>query len=259
MLYTVEGIVIRSMDYGEGNKIITIYTKEAGKAAVMVRGAKKTQSRHAAVSQLFTYGHFIYYKSRSGQMGTLNSGEIIDSRHLLRENLQMTGYAAYLAELTDRIIGDEEGSAFLFGQLTAAYEAIEQGKEPRIISHIYELKMLEIAGYAPVLHECVNCGLPFNPSAAAQGEMAAALSVRMGGALCNRCKNQDMHAFALQAGIHKLLWMLQKVDLRKLGKTEMKSTTLNQIKQCLRAFYDTYLGVQWKSRNFLDQMEKYEF
>lgn len=41
MLYRVEGIVIRSMDYGEGNKIVTLCTESGGKAGVLVRGAKK--------------------------------------------------------------------------------------------------------------------------------------------------------------------------------------------------------------------------
>lgn len=61
MLYRVEGIVIRSMDYGEGNAIITLCTENAGKVGVLVRGAKKVKSRHAALIQLFTTGEFVFF------------------------------------------------------------------------------------------------------------------------------------------------------------------------------------------------------
>ncbi|GIQ65347.1 hypothetical protein PACILC2_39150 [Paenibacillus cisolokensis] len=61
MLYRVEGIVIRSMDYGEGNKIVTIITDTHGKAGVLIRGAKKARSRHASLAQPFTYGEFVFF------------------------------------------------------------------------------------------------------------------------------------------------------------------------------------------------------
>ncbi|MDQ0876910.1 DNA repair protein RecO [Paenibacillus sp. V4I3] len=64
MLRSVQGIVLRSMDYGEGNKIISLFTPELGKVGVMARGAKKVKSRHAAVTQLFTYGDFVFFTTK---------------------------------------------------------------------------------------------------------------------------------------------------------------------------------------------------
>lgn len=84
MLHRVEGIVIRSMDYGEGNAIITLCTENAGKVGVLVRGAKKVKSRHAALIQLFTVGEFVFFRNNGG-LGTLNAGEITQSHHPLRE------------------------------------------------------------------------------------------------------------------------------------------------------------------------------
>lgn len=60
MFQKVEGIVIRTTDYGETNKIVTIYSREFGKISAMARGAKKPKSRLAAISQLMTHGHFLF-------------------------------------------------------------------------------------------------------------------------------------------------------------------------------------------------------
>jgi DNA repair protein RecO (recombination protein O) len=246
MLVRVEGIVIRSIDYGEGDKILTLFSKEAGKISVMARGAKKLKSRHSAIAQLFTYGEFNCYKP--GSMGTLNAGEIWNSYHRLKEDIHKTAYASYLMELTDRMIGENERNAPLFEQLKAALDAMDEEKDPQIVTHIYEMKMLAIAGYMPELNECVSCGTR-------EGTMA--LSVSLGGTVCSRCRHSDPGALAVSDGTLKLLRLFLHMDIRRLGKTEVKEATKNQLKQCIRQFLDAHVDVKWKSRNFIDQMDKY--
>ena len=77
MLNKWEGIVLRTIPYGESNKIVTMFTREAGKVTAMARGAKKPRSKLAAVTQPFTHGTFLIRKGRG--MGTLSQGEPIDS------------------------------------------------------------------------------------------------------------------------------------------------------------------------------------
>lgn len=246
MLNKVEGIVIRSMDYGEGHKIISVYTREAGKLSVMARGAKKLKSRHGAITQLFTYGQFVVFKGNG--MGTLNAGEIIDSHHKLREDLMKGAYAAYIAEMTDKLTGDNEPNRMLFEQLLAALKGIEEGKAPAIIAHIMEMKMLALSGYLPELDQCVSCG-------SAEGEMA--LSIAGGGLLCRSCRHRDPQALLPGPGTLKLLRLFRHVDLWRLGQVEVKPVTGLQLKQIMRGLVDQHLDARWKSRSFLDQMEKY--
>src|SRR5690606_15477599 len=116
-----EGIVLKSMPYGESNKIVTLYTREAGKMTAMARGAKKPASRLSAVTQTFTYG---YYLLRTGRgMGTLEQGEPIDSMRHIREDLEATAYASYIVELIDRLTDDRGASPNVFGLLHDALHA----------------------------------------------------------------------------------------------------------------------------------------
>ncbi len=246
MLHKAEGIVIRNIDYGESHKIVVLYTKEYGKISVMARGARKVKSRLSAVTQLFTYGEYVYYQS--GQMGNLNAGDIVVSHHALRNDLHMAAYAAYIAEMVDRIAG-EERSEYLFEQLKAGLSALEEGKDPEIVVSVFEMKMLALAGYSPVLDRCVSCG---------ERESDFAASAASGGVLCRNCRAKDARAIPLTEGVWKLLRLLQQIDLRRIGKTEVKPATKAQLKRCLREFMDTYVDVKWKSRHFLDQMDKYD-
>lgn len=246
MLYRVEGIVIRSMDYGEGNKIVTLLTKTNGKVGVLIRGAKKVKSRHASLAQPFTYGEFVFF--RTSGLGTLNSGEILDSHHTLREQLDLAAYASYVVELTDKALHEDESGAFLFEQLKACLTGLQEGKDMQIISHLYEMRILEASGYAPELDQCVSCESEQGPFR---------LSAPAGGVLCPRCASKDPQATSLGDGAYKLLRLFRRMDLRRLGAIQVKPETKLELKQAMRRLMDVHINIPLKSRSFLDQMDKF--
>ncbi|WP_127582668.1 DNA repair protein RecO [Paenibacillus koleovorans] len=246
MLYRVNGIVIRSFDYGEGNKIITILTNEYGKMSVMVRGAKKVKSRYSAITQLFTYGEFVFFKS--GSMGNLSAGEIIKPYNKLREDIHKAAYGSYLAELTEKLLGEQDRAGWVFDQLLAAFDAMEADKDLQIVTHIYEMRLLALAGYEPDMSQCVSCG-------AESKEMS--LSAAMGGALCPRCRHLDPQAIPLAESVVRLIRLFQRMDIARLGQIDLADSTRSLLKTAIRRLYDTHIDVKWKSRQFLDQMEKY--
>ncbi|MFC4778512.1 DNA repair protein RecO [Paenibacillus sp. GCM10023252] len=246
MLYRVEGIVIRSMDYGEGNKIVTLLTKGNGKVGVLIRGAKKLKSRHSSLAQPFTYGEFVFF--RNSGLGTLNHGEILESHHKLREGLDLAAYASYAAELTDRALQEDEAGSFVFEQLKACLAGLAEGKDAQIVVHVYEMRILETAGYGVQLDECVSCG-------SAQGPFK--LSPAAGGILCTRCYHRDPAALAMSDGAFKLLRLFSRMDLRRLGSIQVKTETKAELKLLIRRLMDMHLGLQLKSRQFLDQLDKY--
>ncbi|MDP5273102.1 DNA repair protein RecO [Chengkuizengella axinellae] len=247
MLYKVDGIVIRTIDYGEGNKIIVIYTKEMGKVSVMARGAKKLKSRLSSVTQLFTYAQYTYYKT--GKMGTLNDVETLKSFHELNLDIFKSTYASYLVELVDRMLEEQEGSAYIFEQLVASLEFIQDDKDPQIITHIFELKMLELAGYYPVLTECISCGSDLNNS--------TFISASLGGTLCNKCSSKEQYVKKINARALKLLQVFQQMDIRRLGKINISDPIKNEIKMIMREFMDAHVNINFKSRYVLDQILNY--
>jgi len=245
VLYRTEGIVIRGTDYGEGNKIVTILTPSHGKQGIVVRGARKPKSRYSSLAQLFTYGDFAFFKS--GQLGTLSSGEVIESFRELREKLDLAAYAAYAAELCDRAVGEEDAGTFLFHQFHACLTALAQRKDTQIVIRAFEMKIVQTAGYLPVLNECVSCGRSDGPFR---------FSPAGGGALCPSCAVRDPEALKLDEAAWKLLRLFAGLDLRRLGRIGVKEETKKQLHTAMRKWMDHHLGVKLKTRHFLDQWEK---
>src|SRR5699024_3176785 len=102
VLEKFSGVMIKTQDYSETHKIVTIFSKKIGKCSAIARGAKKPRSRMAAVTQPFVNGEFLVYISK--QLSTLQQGEITHSFRPIREDIVKTAYAAYLAELTDKLM-----------------------------------------------------------------------------------------------------------------------------------------------------------
>lgn len=249
MLFKAEGIVIRSKDYGEGNKIVTIFSSDVGKISVMARGAKKTKSRLSSISQLFTYGQYLFYKGTSANsMGSLSQGEIIESFRNLRSDLTKTAYAAYFAELMDRIIEDGERNPYLFNLLLTTYRYLDEDKDAEILARLYELKILVAGGYRPQLDQCTHCAVQ---------EGTFGFSVKEGGFLCQDCQHLDPNCIALKTNTIKLLRVLYYFEINRLGNINVKSETKEELRHALWMFMDHHTPLRLKSRSFLEQMHKF--
>ncbi|MCZ2259353.1 DNA repair protein RecO [Sporosarcina sp. G11-34] len=244
MLNKWEGIIIRSIPYGESNSIVTLFTREAGKVTAMARGAKKPRSRLAAVTQLFTLGSFLIRKGRG--MGTLEQGEQIDSLRFIREDLEATAYASYIVEIIDRLTEDNERVFGVYDLLYESLHAINEQYDPEAIALFVEWKMLPVGGIHPILHECANCH-------STEGEFAFSFTAI--GFLCHRCFHTDKYSVRITPNQLKLIRTFYTVPISKVGDLTLKKETKMFMKKIVRTVYDEQLGIRFKARSFLDQLE----
>ncbi len=245
MLNKLEGFVIKSIPYGESNKIVTIYTKEAGKITVMARGAKKPASRLAAITQTFTHGYFLVRRGRG--MGSLEQGEFISSVRHIRSDLETTAYAGLIVELIDRLTEADQPNASIFRLLNDSFNAMEEEYDAEAISLFVLWKMLPVAGIHPILHECANCG-------STEGEFA--FSFKEIGFLCHRCFHQDPYIVRITPAQLKLIRTFATVPIKQVGSLTLKKSTKQFMKKIVRQIYDEQVGLRLKSRSFLDQLDR---
>lgn len=246
MLKKAEGIVIRTVPYGEADVVLTLYTREAGKVAVMAKGAKKPKNRLAGAAQPFVYGIFLYYSS-SG-MSSLNQADIIKSYRHIREDLWKASYIAYAAELLDKLTNDRETNPFLFELFWQILEHVEEGDDAETLIRIFELKMTDAAGIKPQLDQCINCG---------NKEGTFSFSIRGAGFLCHRCSHRDEYRMDISPKAIQLLRTFYYLDLKRLGSITLKPETKKELRQVMDTYYEEYSGLYLRSKRFMEQMEKW--
>ncbi|WP_077616421.1 DNA repair protein RecO [Caenibacillus caldisaponilyticus] len=244
MLNQAEGIVIRTTDYGETNKIITLFTREYGKIGLMARGAKKPRSKLAGAAQPLTYGHYLFTKGKG--LGNLYQADPENPFKFIKSDIYKMAYASYIVDLVDKMAAQDARNPYLFELVLEILRDIDEGIHPQVLSFIFEVKILPLLGIDPELDRCARCGDERGPFQ---------FSVSAGGFLCSRCASGDERAISIAPATAKLLRLFKHLDVRRIGRINLKEQTIHEIKKVLDAYYDAYSGLHLKTKAFIEQLE----
>lgn len=244
MLLTCKGIVLRAKDYGESHQIVQVFSDQKGKFSFMARGSKKPKSRFSAVTEPFTEAQFICFMG-SG-LANLSQADILHSHRGLSADLIKSFYGTYWFEMIDRLLTENEPNHSFYRFLSQMLIQLESGKSPEILTRIFELRIMEVAGYQPVFDHCVNCQ-SHRPS--------FRFSYRHGGFLCSDCWDLDKQAMPLSDPVIKILPLLQRINVDRIGNIRVNSQTEQQLENAIQAFMNEHIGVEFNARKMIDQLK----
>lgn len=248
-LYKAEGLLLRTYDLGEADKILVLYTRERGKVSCVARGARRAKSRFLAVSQLFSHSRFLIYQGRSS-LHTVRQAELINSFRSLREDLVRVAHASYASELLDHFVAEWEPQADLFRLLLETMTLLSGASDLDLTLRWYELRLMDVLGYRPVLDACVTCG----------GELrgVSGFSAELGGTLCHSCLGVRHAEVLLQPGTLQLLRRLLDTPATRLRILRPSAGDRIVMEQVTRAHIDRRISRTLKAREFLDSVKELE-
>ena len=153
------GLVLRETNYKESDKILTVLTQDEGRCTVKARGCRRRGSRLTASAQLLVYSEMTLFAYRDHY--TLDQAESLEQFRGIRADVVLLALASYFAEATEAVSVEGRGdSALLSLILNAMYALDKLGKPPALVKAAFELRLMCLAGYAPLLDACAVCGLP---------------------------------------------------------------------------------------------------
>jgi len=157
MVKTVRGLVLRETPYKESSRILTVLTDTDGKMTVTANGAKRKGSKIAAASQLLAYSEMTLSGSRGRWY--LNDASTIELFEGLRIDICALALGAYFAELLETVVNEDlpDPEVLRLG-LNCLYLLGKGRFPPEIIKPVFELKLMCLAGYEPMLDSCAVCG-----------------------------------------------------------------------------------------------------
>ena len=172
------GIIIKQSDYGEGHRMLTVFTEEYGIVKAVSYGVKKSKSKAAASSQFLCYGDFDFYKGVGKDIMTINKIDTLDGFYPVSEDIKKLSLCVYLADITYCILGmNNPDSRMLHLFLNSVYALAYRDEPMDKVKAVYELKMMSIGGYSPQLNACVSCG----------SNEVYAFDLLKGGSVCRAC------------------------------------------------------------------------
>ena len=248
--FTDDGIVLRRVNYGEADRILTVLTREHGKLGVIARGVRKSGSRMAAQSDLF---------ERSRMQLAEGRGELLVLTQAQRSSGPPAGgdgdprraaCAAVVAELTDRVLEGNHPDPDVFSLVAESLgEVGDPGRDPRRALVWFARRMIDRLGYGPELQRCVSCSrlLP---------EAAVVFSAAGGGLLCADCRHGDAQAIECPVRVIKELRVAARGDAATWARLRLDAEDLAVLEAIIERELEHHLDRRLRSWEVLRALER---
>ena len=150
MYVNTTGIVLREVQYKDHSKILTVLTSSEGKLTVSAHGAHRKNSKLGAVTGLLVFSEMTLIRKKD--RWTMTEARSVEQFVGLRDDLHLLALGTYIAELTEAVADEDSPSADLLPLcLNALYALSEKLKTPEFVKPVFELRLMGISGFEPVL------------------------------------------------------------------------------------------------------------
>ena len=248
--FRAEAIVLNHQDWGEADRLVTLYTRQRGKLRAVVKGARKTRSHKGGHLQPFT--HVTLQLATARGPFIITQVETINAFSAIGEDLTLTGQAAYFVELLQRFSYDEEESnPAIFRLLVESLTLLASGDDPWLVARYYEMRLLDYLGFRPQLQNCILCGEPIQP----QDQF---FSGNEGGAVCPNCATPHAAIRPVNMETLKYLRHFQRSSYNKARRADPDPVIRAQVENLMQ-FYLTYLLERGlNSPRFIREVERHK-
>src|SRR5688572_22386411 len=181
--YRTDAVVLRSLRFGEADRVLHVYTLERGRVGAVAKGIRRTKSRFGARLEPLSHVELMLHQG-SGELATVTGASLVRPHSAAREDPYRLAVGLVGLEAMLRLFVEQERNPKAFEALTRFLDVLdernEQAAEPSFdpLGLSFQLKLLWLSGYLPHLTSCVECG--------AEGPLVG-YSPRAGGAVCERC------------------------------------------------------------------------
>lgn len=244
--YTTEAIVLSRFDLGEADRVLTLITPTMGKLKVIAKGVRRPTSRLGG--SLEPFAELTIALARGRTFDVVTQVSVGHAWLDLRDDLESTATAWYLAELADRSLEERHAAEPLYALLRRAYELLDAKMAPGRVARWYEMHLLDELGVRPEVDRCVECDRMLE-----SGERFRWVPP-MGGVVCERCPGPAHDRASLSLDALKLVKGYQRMDIEAIAELRLVPATEREVEASLREFVRQALERDARSLPFLDEV-----
>jgi DNA repair protein RecO (recombination protein O) len=231
-LRKVEAIVTSHSDYGEADRLLTLFTREMGKVRAIAKGIRKSHSRKAGHLEPFTCVTLML--ARGSSFWIVSQAETVEAFPTIRIDLEKTAQAAYILELLERFTSEAEEHHALYRLVKDTLFRLAGDEDSFYAMRYFELRFLERVGYRPEIFQCVQCRKEIQPE-------DQYFSAFQGGVLCPHCGEMTANVKPISMSTLKYLRYFQRSDYDQVRTVNIRSAQREEMEKLMQ-YYFTYLA-----------------
>ena len=252
-VFSTPAILLRRLDYGDFDVIITFFTLEMGKVSVIAKSAKKSTKRFGGVLELFSELQILAGGRRGKGLPVLQEAVLKQPFSSIRADYKKTAYASYWSELIYNWIEENFKQVALYYLFEHVLYELDAGEtEPAVLNILFQMRFLSLSGHRPNFS---HCGLCQKDLVNIQDDPIT-VNLQRGGIVCGQCSSSAASRLSLGIGtIRQLLWV-ESGKLAKAARIRFSAAGLVESTNFLEEFVCYHLGKEPRSLKFLRQIRQ---
>lgn len=150
--YKVQGIIIKRKNFGEADRILTVFTKDKGKIKILAKGVRRINSRRGPNIELFNQVSLAIHEGKTFDI--LTEAEVINTFPLVRKNLDLVSLAFHICEIVNGLCPEHQPHPKVYQMMLKVLNELDLG-----LIHSFELNLLTELGYLPKEHKVADTTL----------------------------------------------------------------------------------------------------
>jgi DNA repair protein RecO (recombination protein O) len=242
--FTTNAIVIRSLHYGESDKILSFFTRDFGKIKGIAKGARRSRKRFQNALDLFSHLRLTFFDREGMGLVRVESCDILGSFPKIKGHLEKIFYGNYFLELVNEMAGEREANLEAFDLLLSFLSILEEMEPQEDWLRMFEIRMLSLFGYRPNMRRCNLCKKNWEDL---KETRMVFFSVEKGGLVCESCSKTLNHLIPLSLGTSRLIERISQMELPKIHRLRFTSQALLESRELLPKFITYQLGKELRS------------
>ncbi len=263
--FNTDAILLRKVEYGDHDLILTFLTRDRGKICTIAKNAKKSVRRFSGALDLFSANHIncaFPKKNRDGLI--ILTQTVLDNGFVnIRYNVAKTGYACYWMEILTFWLEEGKPQPELFELLYTALGMLDRSKVSTAVAGLlFQIRFMSLSGFSPNLKVCDACHTDLDQIPAKR----VWFDFKDGRVICPVCRRDQGHNKAHWTGpdtgmmvskgtLKQLAWMNQN-DTTRTDRMKFSASAIREGEILLEGFVPFHLGRQFKSLGFLQRMRR---
>jgi DNA repair protein RecO (recombination protein O) len=204
-------LVLKSINWSESSKIVSLYTRTQGRIDVIAKGARRRNSQYTGILETLNSIEAIIYFSPSRELQNLGQVSLENNFTTIRSHLHHTAYALGILELIYTLIHPKEGDEIFYDFVLRMLEEISRHPSPVIILWYFLIKLASYLGFKPQFLSCHECGSKVKTA-------SACFQLKDGAIYCLTCSPDRANTYELSGELYRFLNLLQHTHHKKIAQ-----------------------------------------
>ena len=244
MIQKTDGIVLKSFDFRETSRIVTFFTREAGKLKGILKGIRKNPKKFGSQVDRFSLNEILYYPSRQSEIHLVGHCDLKEYFGLIRQDYKRSLAANYILELVDAIMPTEEKNLNVYELMLDFLKTLGETSDIDKMIHIFQIKTLLYSGFRPHIDSCVKCGQKVKGK--------ARFSLKSGGLICPTCPSTEVSFTLISPGTVASILHIEDNDWSYALRLGLTAPIKKELKYVLNHFLVYHLEKRLKAAKYLE-------